>query len=82
LNDQIYQYQNLENQLTDDIKNGEIVIYDSLYFTPYGEIHLDSSSFPALQMLPERTPDNWQQLFVINRDRFPDFPVYVYLVER
>lgn len=76
-----YQYQDIKNKSIDDIENGDIVIYDPIFFTPYGEYELDRLDYPALQSLPEELPGNWQLLFIVNRPTNANFPVYVYLVK-
>ena len=78
---QTYRYQDLKNKSTNDIENEDIVIYDPIFFTPYGEYELNRLDYPALQSLPEQPPSNWQLLFIVDRPTNANFPVYVYLVK-
>lgn len=79
LHGQTYQYQDLKNQSNDDIKTGDIIIYDPFFFTPHGEYELGISEYPAIQPLPEYPPRHWQLLFTVDRPLNPKFPVYVYI---
>lgn len=81
LNGQTYTYLLLEGVPLESLRPGTVVIFDPMFFTPYGEYHLDRSEFPALRDLPEQIPPGWRLLFVQERVCVDGWSAYVYLVE-
>jgi hypothetical protein len=58
-----------------------VVIFDPIFFTPFGERHYEWSAYPALAGLPELPPPGWRLLFIEERPLQEAWPVYVYYIE-
>jgi 4-amino-4-deoxy-L-arabinose transferase-like glycosyltransferase len=76
-----YQYQSLKGVTGPMLDRGMVVIFDPIFFTPFGERHYEWSAYPALAGLPELPPPGWRLLFIEERPLQEAWPVYVYYIE-
>jgi hypothetical protein len=77
LNERYYQYRETKNKVISDFNQGDVIIYDPIFFSPYGEYQLDKSDYPALKDIRA----NWRLLFMIDRPTAEKYPVSVFRVD-